>query len=101
MAASVMRNSSGVSPFSTICFRYAPPDLDPAGLDDLNQRLLDRLNATGEVYLSHTRLHGQLVLRAAIGNLRTTEQHVRRLWQLLESEALRLRPAAQPAPPAG
>ncbi len=52
--------------------------------------MLDRLNASGEVYLSHTRLHGKLVLRAAIGNLRTTEQHVRRLWELIGTETARL-----------
>ena len=74
-------------PFSTVCFRYAPPGQSEARLDVLNQQLLDALNATGEVYLSHTRLRNRFVLRAAIGNLRTTEQHVRRLWELLQREA--------------
>jgi aromatic-L-amino-acid decarboxylase len=74
-------------PFSTVCFRYSPPDASPERLDQLNERLLDRLNATGEVYLSHTRLHGRFVLRAAIGNLRTTEAHVGRLWELLQRES--------------
>jgi aromatic-L-amino-acid decarboxylase len=41
------------------------------------------VNATGEVFLSHTRLQGQFVLRMAIGNLRTTEAHVARAWALL------------------
>jgi aromatic-L-amino-acid decarboxylase len=75
-------------PFSTVCFRFAPPgEADRERLDELNERLLARLNATGEVYLSHTRLQGRFALRAAIGNLRTTEQHVRRLWELLGQES--------------
>lgn len=77
-------------PFSTVCFRYAPPGTDADQLDRLNEQLLERLNASGEVYLSHTRLHGRFVLRAAIGNLRTTEAHVRRLWELLQQLARQL-----------
>jgi len=74
-------------PFSTVCFRHAPSGANPGQLDQLNEQLLDRLNRTGEVYLSHTKLHGRFVLRAAIGNLRTTEAHVARLWELLQREA--------------
>jgi aromatic-L-amino-acid decarboxylase len=74
-------------PFSTVCLRYRPPGRSAEALDRLNEALLERLNASGEVYLSHTRLHGRFVLRAAIGNLRTTEAHVARLWELLQSEA--------------
>ena len=78
------------APFSTVCFRYAPPGRPAEHLDELNERLLQRLNASGEVYLSHTRLHGRLVLRVAIGNLRTTERHVRRLWDLMQQQAVTL-----------
>jgi aromatic-L-amino-acid/L-tryptophan decarboxylase len=78
------------APFSTVCFRYAPPGRPREHLDELNERLLERLNASGEVYLSHTRLHGQFVLRVAIGNLRTTEIHVRRLWDLVQQEVVTL-----------
>jgi aromatic-L-amino-acid decarboxylase len=78
------------APFSTVCFRYAPSGRPPQHLDELNERLLQRLNASGEVYLSHTRLHGQFVLRVAIGNLRTTEVHVRRLWDLVQQEVVTL-----------
>jgi aromatic-L-amino-acid/L-tryptophan decarboxylase len=58
-----------------------------ASLDDVNSRLLDRVNASGEVFLSHTRVRGQYALRLAIGNLRTTEAHVRRAWELLTEGA--------------
>jgi aromatic-L-amino-acid decarboxylase len=64
-------------PFSVVCFRAN-------GSDRLNEQILDAVNATGEVFLSHTRLNGQFVIRLAIGNLRTTEAHVARAWTLLQ-----------------
>jgi aromatic-L-amino-acid decarboxylase len=48
---------------------------------------MDAVNATGEAYLSHTRLAGRTVLRLAIGNIRTEERHVRRAWELLREAA--------------
>ncbi|HWE62673.1 MAG TPA: pyridoxal-dependent decarboxylase [Chloroflexota bacterium] len=75
------------TPLSTICFRAHPPGQDDeATLDRLNATLLARLNATGEVYLSHTRLRGRYTLRLAIGNVRTEERHVRHAWELLHRE---------------
>jgi aromatic-L-amino-acid decarboxylase len=65
-------------PLSVVCFRLRE------GTDEQNQALIDTVNATGEVYLSHTRLHNRLVLRLAIGSLRTEERHVRRAWELLQ-----------------
>jgi aromatic-L-amino-acid/L-tryptophan decarboxylase len=67
-------------PFSVVCFRLK-------GDDDDNQRLLDAVNASGKVFISHTRLDGRFVLRLAIGHLQTTEGHVARAWQLLQHEA--------------
>ena len=63
-------------PFSVVCFRLR-------GEDALSERLMERVNASGEVYLSHTRLDGRFVIRLAIGHYRTTEQHVARAWELL------------------
>ena len=54
------------------------------------QQLLERLNASGEIFLSHTRLDGRYTLRLAIGNLRTTERHVARAWQLIQQLAAEL-----------
>jgi aromatic-L-amino-acid decarboxylase len=51
---------------------------------------MDALNATGEVYLSHTRVGGRLALRVAVAHLRTQERHVRRAWELIGREAARL-----------
>ena len=72
-------------PFSVVCFRARPQgaNLDGAALDTFNERVLDAVNASGEVFLSHTRLHGALALRLAIGNLKTSEEHVARAWELL------------------
>ncbi len=72
------------APFSVVCFRAN-------GSDELNAALLDRVNGSGEVFLSHTRLNDQYVLRLAIGNLRTTEAHVARAWTLLQQHAHELR----------
>ncbi len=90
------------TPFSVVCFRARPAGR-PAGpeeerdayLDALNERLLDAVNATGRAYLSHTRLGGRLALRLAVGNLRTTEAHVRTAWELLAEHADRLHAAGR------
>jgi aromatic-L-amino-acid decarboxylase len=70
-------------PFSVVCFRQR-------GSDDENARLLERVNATGEVFISHTRLAGRYVLRLAIGSFRTTEDDVRVAWEVVNREASRL-----------
>jgi aromatic-L-amino-acid decarboxylase len=73
-------------PFSVVCFRARWSGLSEQDLDAANQRLLDQVNATGKVFLSHTRLQGRYALRLAIGNLRTRERHVRLAWDLLREQ---------------
>ena len=68
------------TPFSLVCFRL---DADDAS----NEALLERVNASGEVFLSHTRLRERFVLRLAIGSFRTTEEDVRLAWDVLRREA--------------
>ncbi len=70
-------------PLSVVCFRYAPASHTPAELDVRNLAIMDAVNATGDVFLSSTRLHGSVVLRIAIGNERTTRDDVRLAWDLL------------------
>jgi aromatic-L-amino-acid decarboxylase len=65
-------------PFSVVCFRRE-------GSDEENEALLERVNATGEVFLSHTRLRDRYVLRLAIGHAATAEEDVARAWELLRS----------------
>jgi aromatic-L-amino-acid/L-tryptophan decarboxylase len=69
--------------FSVVVFRQRPAGLAEEELDRWNERLLDRINRTGEAFLSHTRVGGCFALRVAIGNLRTTGEHVARVWELL------------------
>ena len=75
-------------PFSTVCFRW-----NPAGgateeeLDARNAAIMDAVNRTGEIFLSHTRLDGRFTIRLAIGNLRTEPRHVERAWALLREAA--------------
>ncbi|HEX8457379.1 MAG TPA: aminotransferase class I/II-fold pyridoxal phosphate-dependent enzyme [Pyrinomonadaceae bacterium] len=80
-------------PLSVVCFRARPAALQSetqeehdARLDALNERLMHAVNSTGALFISHTRLGNQFTLRLAVGNIRTTEQHVRRAWQLLNEQ---------------
>ncbi len=66
--------------FSVVCFRRE-------GEDEENEALLQRVNASGEAFLIHTKLHGRYVIRLAIGNAWTTEDDVRRAWDALRREA--------------
>ncbi len=65
-------------PLSVVCFRRQ-------GSDEENEAIMERANASGEIFLSHTRLNDRFVLRLAIGNARTTEEDVRRAWEVLRS----------------
>jgi aromatic-L-amino-acid/L-tryptophan decarboxylase len=88
--------------FSVVCFRRSASD-------DENQAIVDRVNASGEAFLSHTRLNGRYVIRLAVGNERTTEEDVSRAWQAIRkaaragATARALRPArrARCRPPPG
>lgn len=86
-------------PLALICFRACPryEGLDEAlrnkRLDVLNDAILHGVSATGKALLSHTRLHDKLTLRLSIGNIRTTESHVRQVWELLNEELQRLKGA--------
>ena len=76
-------------PFATVCFRWHPAGraLDDAALDAANAAIMDAVNRTGEVFLSHTRLGGRYTIRLSVGNLRTEPRHVERAWALLREEA--------------
>jgi aromatic-L-amino-acid decarboxylase len=79
------------SPFSTVCFRARFPGASKGEEDRLNEALVERVNSTGEVFLSHTRLIAGTTIRLAIGNIRTQERHVRRAFELLCDGARTLR----------
>jgi aromatic-L-amino-acid/L-tryptophan decarboxylase len=67
-------------PLNLVCFRHR------AG-DDANQRILDRLNRSGEIFLTHTRLDDRLVLRLSVGGARTEQRHVDQAWAAIQRAA--------------
>lgn len=72
---------------SLVCFRRVPPGADEAAIAGLNARIMERVNARGAVYLSHTKLGEQYTLRLAIGNIRTDRQHIALAWRELRAAA--------------
>ena len=76
-------------PFSMVAFRFCPTDDDGAtdAADRINLAILERVNASGEVFMSHTRVNDRIVLRLCVANLRTKEAHVDRAWELLREAA--------------
>ncbi len=78
-------------PFSVICFRFHPGSInDESNLDALNEKLMNEVNATGELFISHTKLNERLVLRIAISGIRTEKKHVNQAWKLIRSKAKEL-----------
>ena len=75
--------------FGLVCFRYRPAKehLDEAALEQRNARLLEAVNETGRVHLTHTKLEGRYVIRMSIGQLRTTREEVEEAWRLFVEKA--------------
>jgi len=67
-------------PLNLICFRHK-------GGDEVNQKLMDRLNRSGDLYLTHTRLNDRHTLRFCVGQTNTTERHVEQAWARIQEEA--------------
>jgi len=84
------------TPFALVCFRACPSIEGEAEvvrgkrLDALNEAIMHGVNATGKALLSHTKLNDKLTLRLSIGNIRTTESHVKEAWQLLNVQLKKL-----------
>ncbi len=76
-------------PFALVCFR-AKPDGVP-DLDALNEQIMNDLNASGEAYVSHTKLNGRFTLRLSVGSIRVEERHIEKVWRLLNERLDRLR----------
>lgn len=68
------------APLNLVCFRHR-------GGDEVNQRLLDRLNQSGNLYLTHTRLNDRLTLRFCVGQTHTEFRHVAQAWKRIKQEA--------------
>jgi len=70
-------------PLNLVCFRLN-------GSDELNQKLMDALNRSGDLYLTHTKLNGRVVLRMSIAQTNTETRHVEKAWRRIREEASRL-----------
>jgi aromatic-L-amino-acid/L-tryptophan decarboxylase len=64
-----------------VCFRLRGAD------DTVNTALVDKINASGKAYLGHTKLRGKTCIRLGLGNVLTTEKHLRNVWQLIQESA--------------
>ncbi|CAN7126108.1 unnamed protein product [Brassica rapa subsp. narinosa] len=73
--------------FSLVCFRIVPVDNDEKTCNNLNRSLLDAVNSSGKLFISHTTLSGKFVLRLAIGAPLTEEKHVMDAWKVIQEEA--------------
>jgi len=69
-------------PFALVCFRASPEGV--ADLDALNEKIMNDINASGDAYLSHTKLDGKFTLRLSVGSIRVEEKHLVKVWELLQ-----------------
>jgi aromatic-L-amino-acid decarboxylase len=77
--------------FSVVCFRFHPPDInDEMKLNELNEKLLNNINKSGKVFISHTKINGKYILRVSISGLRTEERHIKDCWILIRKESEKL-----------
>ena len=75
-------------PFSTLVFRFVPEKKSTESeINNLNEKLLDEINKTGKVFLSHTKLHGKFGIRLAIGNIKTTWEDVALAWEITQAKS--------------
>lgn len=75
-----------------VCFRFEPDGLSDRECDQLNERMVEQVNASGEAYLTHTELRGRTCVRVGLGNVLTTEMHLRKAWNRI----LQARPTTVP-----
>jgi aromatic-L-amino-acid/L-tryptophan decarboxylase len=71
-----------------VCFRFVSGDENE--LDRLNSEIVEQINASGRAYLTQTKLRGQTVMRIGLGNVLTTEDHLRKAWEIIRETAVAL-----------
>jgi aromatic-L-amino-acid decarboxylase len=73
------------APLQTVCFRYRPAGVDDeADLADLNKRLMDAVNASGRIFITHTKLDEKFCLRLSVGQISTRKRHIEEAWLVLQ-----------------
>lgn len=79
------------TPLSTICFRVIPSTkMETNQINELNKKLMDEINKSGKLFLSHTKLHDKFAIRLSISGIRTTEKNVLQAWELIKEKYLLL-----------
>ncbi|MCB0504160.1 MAG: aspartate aminotransferase family protein, partial [Cyclobacteriaceae bacterium] len=68
---------------NTVCFRYRETGKTQEELNSLNEQILEKINATGMAYLTHTKLNGWVTLRVVVGQTNVTHKHVEKVWNLI------------------
>ncbi|WP_337864584.1 aminotransferase class I/II-fold pyridoxal phosphate-dependent enzyme [Ignavibacterium sp.] len=74
-------------PFSTVCFRYNPGGLSEEELNQINEKLLDEINKSKTIFLSHTKLNGRFTIRLTIGSIRHERRHIFQAWEVIKTLA--------------
>ncbi|MBK6346665.1 MAG: aminotransferase class V-fold PLP-dependent enzyme [Bacteroidales bacterium] len=78
-------------PFSLVCFRFCPRHIhDESMLDNINEKLLLQLNASGQIYITHTRLNGKYTLRMVTAQTNVEHRHIEKAWRLINETAAEL-----------
>ena len=78
-------------PFSTVCFRFNPGEKTDEELNRLNEKLLETINASGKIFLSHTKLNGKFVIRLTIGSIRHERKNIVEAWELIKESQEKLK----------
>jgi aromatic-L-amino-acid decarboxylase len=75
-------------PFSTVCFRFNPGKMTEEELNILNESLIEKINASGKLFLSHTKLNGKFVIRLTIGSIRHEKRNIVDAWELIKNTSI-------------
>jgi len=78
-------------PFSTVCFRYNPGNKTEEELNKLNEKLLEDINFSGKIFLSHTKLNGKFVIRLTIGSIRHERRHIVEAWEVIKKSVRKIK----------
>lgn len=78
-------------PFSTVCFRYNPGNKTEEELNEMNEKMLEKINYSGKIFLSHTKLNGKFVIRLTIGSIRHERRHVEEAWEIIKKSVKKIK----------
>jgi glutamate/tyrosine decarboxylase-like PLP-dependent enzyme len=85
--AGVVDAGPGSSAFTKATADRPPPAPTHDKIDQLNSEIVEKINASGRAYLTQTKLRGRTVMRIGLGNVLTTESHLRNAWEMIQKTA--------------